>query len=190
MRIVLSLTVAALLTGCQPVASGEEAAESPAIEASEHAQTPEAFVRSLYTTEQGGTGVRTETTPAATEGSTAIWSARTAALVAESETLAEPGEYAYFEADPICDCQDDGGMMLKSVTVTSTGANRADATVVLEWTSAEPVERRTQTFRLVDEGGDWKIDDIVRDQTGEYPQAPLVEAMTRWIAETRAAKAQ
>lgn len=175
------------LAGCSP---SEEAAESPAVEMTENAQTPEAFVRSLYSTEAGGTAVPGPEASAGSIETPGIWSARTEALIGETEALGESGEYAYFEADPVCDCQDAGGMVLKSVVVTPTGANRADATVTLEWTGAEPVERKTQTFKLVDEGGAWKIDDIVRDQTGEYPQAPLVEAMTRWIAEARAAKAQ
>lgn len=189
MRISLMLAGVAVLAlaGCS--ASGE-AAESPAVEATEHAQSPEAFVRSLYLTTAGGTTAPNEDLMVGAVETPGIWSARTDALIGETETLGEPGEYAYFEADPICDCQDDGGMMLKSVVVTPTGANRADATVMLEWTGAEPVERKTQTFKLVDEGGAWKIDDIVRDQTDEYPQASLVEGMTRWVAETRAAKAQ
>ncbi len=175
------------LAGCSP---SEEAAASPAAEAVAQAQTPEAFVRSLYLTTAGGTTPPNEDLMVGAVETPAIWSARTDALIGETEALGEPGEYAYFEADPICDCQDDGGMMLRSVTVTPTGANRADATVVMEWTGGEPVERKTQTFRLVNEGGAWKIDDIVPDQTGEFPQSPLVEAMTRWIAETKAAKAQ
>ncbi|MFC5343124.1 DUF3828 domain-containing protein [Brevundimonas staleyi] len=189
MRIsIMAAGVAVLaLAGCS---ASEEAAESPAVEMTEHAQTPDAFVRSLYSVEAGGTKVPNEDLTVGAVETPGIWSARTDALIGETEALGEPGEYAYFEADPICDCQDDGGMVLKSVTVTPTGANRADATVVLEWAGAQPVERKTQTFRLVNEGGAWKIDDIVRDQTGAYPQAPLVEAMTRWIAETRAAKAQ
>ena len=175
------------LTGCSP---SEEASESPAVEMTENAQTPEAFVRSLYSTEAGGTKAANQDLTASAGETPSIWSARTDALIRETEALGEPGEYAYFEADPICDCQDDGGMALNSVTVTPTGANRVDATVVLEWAGTQPAERKTQTFNLVDEGGAWKIDDIVRDQTGEFPQPPLVEAMTRWIAETRAAKAQ
>lgn len=119
-----------------------------------------------------------------------MWSARTSALIAETEALGNAGEYAYFEADPVCACQDDGGMMLRNVTVTPTGPDRADATVLMEWTMAEPVSTVRQTFNLVRESDGWKIDDIQRDQSGEFPQPPLVQDMTRWIAEARAEKAQ
>lgn len=177
------------LAACSPADKAtEEAAESPAVEATEAAQSPEAFVRSLYLTEQGGTGVIQENA-SADDASPELWSARTAALIAETEALGNPGEYAYFEADPICACQDDGGMMLRSVAVTPTGANMADATVVLEWTLAQPVETVRQTFNLVREDGAWKIDDIHRDQSREFPQPPLVQDMTRWIAERRAENA-
>lgn len=187
-RILTVAAALAVLAACSP--APESAAGSPAIEPSETAQTPEAFVRSLYLTEQGGTTVAGEGASSPTEGASTMWSARTAALIAETEALGNPGEYAYFEADPICACQDDGGMMLRSVTVTPTGADRADATVVMEWTMAQPVETVRQTLNLVREADGWKIDDIQRDQTREFPQPPLVQDMTRWIAERRAHKAQ
>lgn len=178
---------AALLTlaACSPGQNAEEAAERPAVEATESTQSPEAFVRSLHLTEQGGTGVIQENA-SADDASTELWSARTSALIRRTEELGNPGEYAYFEADPICACQDDGGMMLRSVVVTPTGANTADATVVLEWTLAQPVETVRQTFNLVREDGAWKIDDIQRDQSREFPQPPLVQDMTRWVAEREA----
>ena len=186
--LIPALAVLALaLAACSP---SEEAAESPAVEATETAQTPEAFVRSLYSTEAGGTAVRVEDPDAPEVEAPSIWSARTAALIAETEALGNPGEYAYFEANPICACQDDGGMVLTSVTPGTVSADRADVTVVMTWTMAEPVDTQTQTYNLVKEGGAWKIDDIQRDQTTEFPEPPLVQDMTRWIAEARAEKSQ
>ena len=185
--LMLSVAVVALAACTQP----EDKAGAPeAAAAAATAQTPEAFVRSLYSTEGGGTAVRNEDPNAPEVETPSIWSARTGAMIAETEALGNPGEYAYFEANPICDCQDDGGMVLTSVTPAAVTADRADVTVVMTWTMAEPVETKTQTYNLVKEGGAWKIDDIMRDQTGEFPQPPLVQDMTRWIAETRAAKAQ
>ena len=188
MRTILMLTAASLvLAACtQPT----EKAEAAPAAATQVAQTPEAIVRSLYSSEAGGTAVRNEDSDAADVEAPSDWSARTAALVAETEALGNPGEYAYFEANPICDCQDDGGMVLTRVTPGAVSADRADVTVVMTWTMAQPVETRTQTYNLVREGGAWKIDDIQRDQTTEFPQPPLVQDMTRWIAETRAEKAQ
>ena len=175
------------LAACSPAAdqAGGEGAEPPVAEAGAAAQSPEAFVRSLYLTDHGGTGVIQENA-SAEDASPELWSARTSALIRRTEELGEPGEYAYFEADPICACQDDGGMMLKSVAVTPTGENTADAAVVLEWGGTDPAQTVRQTFNLVRENGDWKIDDIQRDQSGEFPQAPLVQSMTQWIAERQA----
>ena len=178
------------LAGCGETSAAEK---STTVSQGGQAEGAEAFVRSLYLDEQGGTAVRNEDPTAAELEAEAneplIWSERTGALIAETEALGNPGEYAYFEANPICGCQDDGGMMLRRVTVTPTGADTADATVVLEWTMADPVDTQTQTFNLVREGGAWKIDDIQRDQLGEYAQPPLVQDMERWIAETRAENA-
>jgi len=183
----LIMTAAALaLAACTQPA---EKAEAPATTAATE-QTPEAFVRSLYSSEAGGTFVRNEDPDAPEVEAPSDWSARTAALIAETEALGNPGEYAYFESNPICDCQDDGGMVLTSVTPGTVTADRADVTVVMTWTMAQPVDTRTQTYKLVKEGGAWKIDDIQRDQTTEFPQPPLVQDMTRWIAEARAEKAQ
>ena len=81
-------------------------------------------------------------------------------------------------------------MVLTSVTPGAASGDRADVTVVMTWTMAQPVETRTQTYKLVKEAGVWKVDDILRDQTTEFPQPPLVQDMTRWIAEARAEKAQ
>ncbi|WGM31326.1 DUF3828 domain-containing protein [Brevundimonas sp. NIBR11] len=185
---MLGAAVLALAACSQP--EDKAGAPATAAEAPATGQTPEAFVRSLYLTEQGGTAVRNEDPDAPEVEVPSMWSARTRALIAETEALGEPGEYAYFESDPICDCQDDGGMRLTRVTPGAVSADRADVTVVMTWTMAEPVETRTQTYKLVKEDGDWKIDDIVRDQTVEFPQQPLAQSMTAWIAEARAAKAQ
>jgi|GEM_PF-1654355 len=184
--LMMTAAVMALAACTQP----EDKAEAPATAAAAVAQTPEAFVRSLYSSEAGGTFTRNEDPNAPEVETPSDWSARTAALIAETEALGNPGEYAYFEANPICDCQDDGGMVLTSVTPGTVSGDRADVTVVMTWTMAQPVETRTQTYNLVKEGGAWKIDDIQRDQTTEFPQPPLVQDMTRWITETRAEKAQ
>lgn len=175
--LVAFLAGALAACGAEPAGSQSAAAEPAApVDA-----TAEAFVRSLYTAEQGGSGRRAD--------AARLWSARTGGLIAESEALGTSGEYAYFESDPICDCQDDGGMVLTSVAVTPRGADRADATVVLTWTMAQPPEVKRQTFNLVKQADGWRIDDIQRDQSGEFPQPPLVQDITRWIAETRAAPA-
>lgn len=179
---VTALVLAGCGQGKVEAAAETDAAATPAVD-----PAAEAFVRSLYAVEQGGTGATGEESEAS---GASEWSARTAALVAESEALGNPGEYAYFEANPICACQDDGGMELRNVTVTPRDADHADAAVVMVWTMAQPVETIRQTFNLVRENGQWKIDDIQRDQSQEFPQPPLVQDISSWIAERRAEKAK
>ena len=90
----------------------------------------------------------------------------------------------FFEADPVCDCQD-GTPVLQSVTAVSTGPGRADVAVVQGF--AEPgnaVHRKT--YNLVLEGGEWRIDDQHYESMGEFPYAPMVERLEAWIAEARA----
>lgn len=184
-RAAAAVLILALVPGglaaCSPKAEATAPTSSPAATVTAvSADGAETFVRSLYSTETGGTGTGDDTTP---------WSARTAALIAESEAVTADGDQGYFDADPICACQDDGGMMLRSVTVTSTGPETAEAVVVMQWTLAQPVSSVRQTFDLVREGGAWKIDDIQRDQSLEFPQAPLVQDINRYISETRAGNA-
>lgn len=172
------------LTGCGD-AKTEAAAPSASSPASSTTADPaaEAFVRSLYSNENGGTD--------ATEDGldlygTALWSARTAGLIDRTESLTAEGDQGYFDANPFCACQDNTGMRLASVTVTPKDADHADAAVVMDWTEAEPIATRRQTYNLVREGGVWKIDDIQRDPGGDYPQQPLVQDLNQWIADAEA----
>lgn len=165
-----SLIVAAALAlaGCQQ--GGEAAkAEAPAAETAK-GQTAEAFVRGLYA---GGYDL---------EPGAGLWSARTDALVAETRRLTEPGDIGFFEADPICDCQD-GTAVLRSVTVTATGPDSADVAVVQGFAEiAETVHNKT--YNLVREGGAWKIDDMhYADMASDFPYSPFRDQLEGWIAD-------
>ena len=179
MRLSLfgAAVMTAVLAGCGP-SETKTAPTAPPPAATTADTDPEAFVRSLYLRENGGTNVNTD--------GNAMWSARTTALIAQADALMTEGEEGFFESDPICACSDDGGMKLTSVTVAPRDADHADVTVVMVWTLAQPVETIRQTYNLVRENGAWKIDDIQRDQTRPFPQKPLVEALNAWIADARA----
>ena len=158
MRHVL---IAALLAGLAACSSPEATATEPA-----SAQSAEAFVRGLYG-----------------EGET-IWSARTQALLTESDRLTPQGYMGFFEADPICDCQD-GTPVLQSASATMTGPDSADVAVVQGF--AEPgaaVHRKT--YNLVREGGQWRIDDQHYDSMGDFPYEPMLQRLNAWIAEAEA----
>lgn len=171
------------LAGCsseaEPAAAAPAAAAAAAVD-----PAAEAFVRSLYTVEQGGTS-----TGAESEGSGPMWSARTMGLLEENEAVTPQG-YVGYENIHICDCSDDGGMVLDSVTLTPRGPDRIDAAVSMTWTMAQPPETRRQTLNLIKEDGQWVIDDIQRDPSGEFPSSNLVAGLTEYIAEARATAAQ
>lgn len=168
------VAVCLALAGCSSEGQSEASAATAAPAAGAAADvTPEAYVRALY-----GPGDLPE------GGENAQFSARTRALIEETEKLTPEGYVGFFEAQPICDCQD-GTPVLDSVTAVSTGPNSADVAVVQSF--AEPgnaVHRKT--YRLVREGGQWKIDDMTYQAMGEFPQEPLVQRLNAWIAEVKA----
>lgn len=185
MRQTLMLAAAAVaLAACSPAAETSKAPEASAAAPTPAAPTPaattpEAFVRSLYGEGEfpGGPAERIE--------ERAIWSARTLALLAEADRLTLRGDIGFFEAHPICDCQD-GTPLLQSATATSTGPASADVAVVQGF--AEPGnETHRKTYNLVLEGGQWRIDDQRYESMVRFPQDPMVQRLTAWIAEARAA---
>lgn len=177
MRQTLMFTAAALaLAACSPAAEKSEAPAAPAAAATPAGQTPEEFVRSLYGADD---------LPGGDER--AIWSARTRALLAESDRLTPEGSVGFFEADPICDCQD-GTPVLQSATATTTGPQSADVAVVQGF--AEPGnDLHRKTYNLVLEDGRWRIDDQHYESMGRFPYEPMVQRLTAWIAEAKAAPA-
>ena len=175
MRHVLIAAAVLALTACSPEA--EPAAAAPAV-AGVVDPAAEAFVRSLYTVEQGGTSTNEG-------GEGPMFSARTQALLDEDVAVTPEG-YVGYEEIHLCDCSDDGGMVLDSVTMTARGPGRMDATVSMTWTMAQPPETKRQTLNLIKEKGHWVIDDIERDRGGQAPPSTLVAGLTANIAETRA----
>ncbi|HWQ86772.1 DUF3828 domain-containing protein [Brevundimonas sp.] len=175
MRKPLMLTAAALaLAACSPAAEPSEAPRATAVAATPAGQTPEGFVRSLYSEDEYPGG-----------DESAIWSARTRALLAESDRLTPEGDVGFFEADPICDCQD-GTPVLQSATATSTGPQSADVAVAQGFAEpGNPVHRKT--YNLVLEDGQWRIDDQHYEFMGQFPYEPMLQRLTAWIAEAKAA---
>lgn len=168
---------AVVLGGCNPAKTDEVAAPTETTEATAPAGAAdpavEAFVRSLYAGQ--------ETTDI--DAAAPIWSARTAALLARTEALTEEGDQGFFEANPICDCQD-GEARILDLTTTMNGADRADVLAAYDYGGSD-ARIWHKTYRLVRENGAWKIDDIDRDQTVENPEKPLVQSLDAWIAEAQ-----
>lgn len=171
-RVFVFVGAALALVACQPAstAAGTEG-EGPTVgpAAAQAGQTAEAYVRALYTTGEMPEGLNGE------------FSDRTRALIEETERLTQQGDVGFFDADPICDCQD-GTPVLETVASVSTGADTADVSVVQSF--AEPGNfTHRKTFRLVREEGRWKIDDMTYQDMGEFEQEPLVQRLNAWIAD-------
>ncbi len=120
--------------------------------AGKQAHTPEAFVRSIYARR------------AQTEGE--VLSVRLAPFASSSLlTLlrrvenrdAARGE-ASIDADPVCSCQDDGGMTVRSVRTTQRSARSAQ--VVAELVFPAPNPSHNVTFLLESTPAGWRITDI------------------------------
>ena len=172
--------VSAFTLGLAACSQGEtgEAPETASASATT-AEGAETFVRSLYSegdTRPGASGRPSERP---------VWSARTQALLAESDRLTHEGDVGFFDADPFCDCQD-GTPVLQSATATSTGPDSADVAVVQSF-AEEGFEVHRKTYNLVREGGEWRVDDQHYESVG-FPYEPMVQRLEAWIAE--AAKAR
>ena len=80
-------------------------------------------------------------------------------------------EVGFVDADPICMCQDDGGMTSKIVSVTMKGAN-ADVLVNLMYPGGQP---QAVTMHLVPVNGQWRIYDLSTKEEPSY-RADLLKA--------------
>ena len=89
--------------------------------------------------------------------SAAVFDPPMIALFRENDRLTPKGDEGALDGDPICDCQDDSGLVVKRMTVASTDA--LDATASVEFVLAGG-DRRTERFDLVLVGGHWRIRDI------------------------------
>ena len=81
------------------------------------------------------------------------------------------GEVGFVDADPLCQCQDDGGLKSKVVSVTMTGPNAADAVVNLQY----PDTTLALTLHLVPVNGAWRIYDLSTGDVKSY-RADLLKA--------------
>jgi Protein of unknown function (DUF3828) len=78
------------------------------------------------------------------------------AAIKEDERLAH-GEVGFLDGDPICDCQDTGGMHSRVLSVAVTGGN-ATAHVLLKWEGEK--DSRDIQLRLVRTAAGWRVADV------------------------------
>jgi hypothetical protein len=159
MRLAPFAIAAALLplAGCdKPEAAAPPAAAAlppgrPAVYAVQ-SEGPEPFVRALYAIYVAG-GSKDPPPP---PGQDPLYSRMMNATVGADVRVAK-GEVPTLNYDLLCGCQDQGVFTLDSLAVTPDGPNAADAAVV--FTNAGQTTR--QTVKLVREGVNWKVDDII-----------------------------
>ena len=84
------------------------------------------------------------------------------AAIKEDSRLAH-GEVGFLDGDPICSCQDTGGMHSRVVSVTTTRGS-ATAHVLLKWDGEK--NARDVELKLVRTAAGWRVADV---QTADEP---------------------
>lgn len=85
-----------------------------------------------------------------------IFTPRLLAAINEDSRLAH-GEVGNLDGDPICQCQDAGGLHASIKSVALNGTDRATVSVQLDFPDSTPTRVR---LSLVRTGGGWRIADI------------------------------
>jgi hypothetical protein len=81
------------------------------------------------------------------------------ALIDEDTRLAH-GEVGALDGDPLCDCQDDGGLTFRIASVRSVGLTRASAVVVRSYPDSKSPEVEAITLDLMKAKGRWRVYDV------------------------------
>ena len=88
-----------------------------------------------------------------------VFTPNLAGLIRQDQKYAN-GEVGALDGDPLCDCQDDGGLQANVSAVRQTGPTSARAVVILTFTASSPPEVRRLVIRLSRVKGGWRIADI------------------------------
>ena len=178
LQTILIVSTVALLAACSgedksPTATPEAPAAAslppgrPAIYAAA-AEGPEPFVRALYAVYVAGGPKDTPPAP----GQDPIYSRMMNATIGADVRVAK-GEVPTLNYDPICNCQDQGVFTLDSLAITQVGPKAAEAAVVF----TNMGETTRQTLKLVMEGPNWRVDDVV-DAEGKSLAKTMLDVIT------------
>ena len=85
-----------------------------------------------------------------------VFAPRLNAAIKDDARLAH-GEVGFLDGDPVCDCQDTGGMHSKVLSVARSGAT-ATADVLVTW--ERTADRRDIKLGLVRTQSGWRISDV------------------------------
>jgi len=119
-------------------------------------------------------GARNAFDPTGADAAT-VFDPSTIALFAENNRLTPRGDVGAIDSDPICACQDDGGLQPRIGAIQLLSPNRASAVVVLTFAQASPPDVQRLELTLVTVGGQWRIFDIHSKDTPSF-RAYLVKA--------------
>ena len=117
--------------------------------ASAASETPRAFVERLYA------GYRNEHY-SPFDQTEPVFAPQLEAAIKEDERLAD-GEVGFLDFDPICDCQDTGGMHSQVISVSGSGRT-ATAHVILRW--GDTSDNRDISLKLVRTAAGWRVADV------------------------------
>lgn len=174
--VPVALVCGLAVTACSP--KTPEKAEAPAAAAlppgrpavyAVQAEGPEPFVRALYAIYVAG-GPKEPPPP---PGQDPLYSRMLNATIGADVRVAK-GEVPTLNYDLICGCQDQGAFTLDSLAVAQSAPSAAEAAVA--FTNEGRITR--QTLKLVREGSNWKVDDII-DADGKSIREATVKVIEK-----------
>jgi len=142
-RIALAILAAALVTGL--AGAGEPG-------------SARAFVTWIYSHYPSSTH-RPEFDALGDTTKTSVFAPSLIALIDEDARLAH-GEVGALDGDPLCDCQDDGGMTFKVASVRSVNPTHALAVIYRSYPDSMSPELGTITLDLALTKGRWRVYDV------------------------------
>ncbi len=165
LKPLMAVACVATLGACSPAEEAgtptAETSTAPAVAAdvqgrdaiyAVQAEGPEPFVRAIYARYVAGGPTGQPPAP----GQDPLFSRTLNALVA-ADVQAAKGEVPNLNYDPFCGCQDQGEFVVTALAVAQADPNAADANI--SFTNAG--QAKEMRLKLVREGANWKVDDIV-----------------------------
>lgn len=169
------VAVAAILAGCGPKPAKSDAAPAATPAAAPAAAPADAdpatsakvWVTKLYSRYDGGSDFN----PIVTRDG--VWDPAMLALMAKVDKAQDAGDGALFDFEPLCACQDNGGMTWQVTDASSSAPDKAEVTV----TRVIGTDTGEVKLSLVRVGGDWRIHDVGTRDVESY-SALLTEALS------------
>ncbi|QTN18717.1 DUF3828 domain-containing protein [Brevundimonas sp. AJA228-03] len=122
---------------------------------------PEVFVRTIYAQYVNGGPQGEQPAP----GQDPIFSRIMNALIG-ADFRAANGDVPTLDYDPFCACQDQGDFAITALAVAQSAPNAAEANVAF----TNLGEAKTLKLKLVREGINWKVDDIIDGETSVHDE--------------------